>query len=130
MQKRTTRPQGTIARISRLRGLHRSQIRTIIVLLRTPASETEHGPPPRPVTGSEWDYEQLSVELIRAWRGQRSLAAFSRRLGSNSNMVASWEAKRRWPTAARALWAAERAGVDVCQRHAGSVAWRQRRRKA
>lgn len=30
-------------------------------------------------------------------------------------MVASWEAKRRWPTAARALWAAERAGVDVCQ---------------
>lgn len=30
-------------------------------------------------------------------------------------MVASWEAKRRWPTAARALWAAERSGVDVCQ---------------
>ncbi len=64
---------------------------------------------------SEWDYEQLGVELIRAWRGQRSLAAFSRRLGSSSNMVASWEAKRRWPTAARALWAAERSGVDVCQ---------------
>jgi transcriptional regulator with XRE-family HTH domain len=62
-----------------------------------------------------WDYEQLGVELIRAWRGSRSLAAFSRRLGSRSNMVASWEAKRRWPTAARALWAAERAGVDVCQ---------------
>ena len=30
-------------------------------------------------------------------------------------MVASWEAKRRWPTAARALWAAERSGVDVCR---------------
>src|SRR5688572_26388875 len=62
------------------------------------------------------DYEQLSAELIRAWRGPRTLAAFSRRLGSrSSSLVQNWEAKRRWPTAARALWCAERAGVDVCE---------------
>lgn len=28
-------------------------------------------------------------------------------------MVHNWEAQRRWPTAARALWCAERVGVDV-----------------
>jgi transcriptional regulator with XRE-family HTH domain len=62
------------------------------------------------------DYEQLGAELIRAWRGPRTLAAFSRRLGSrSSSLVQNWEAKRRWPTAARALWCAERAGVDVCE---------------
>jgi transcriptional regulator with XRE-family HTH domain len=62
------------------------------------------------------DYEQLGAELIRAWRGERSLAAFSRRLGSQGgSMVQNWEAKRRWPTAARALWCAERVGVDVCE---------------
>lgn len=59
------------------------------------------------------DYEQLSAELIRAWRGQRSLAAFSRRLGSSGGMVHNWEAKRRWPTAARALDCAERVGIDT-----------------
>jgi hypothetical protein len=64
----------------------------------------------------ERDYEQLGSELIRAWRGPRTLAAFSRRLGSrSSSLVQNWEAKRRWPTAARALWCAERAGVDVCE---------------
>jgi transcriptional regulator with XRE-family HTH domain len=59
------------------------------------------------------DFEQLSVELLRAWRGSRSRAAFSRRLGASVGMVHNWEAKRRWPTAARAFASAERAGTDV-----------------
>jgi transcriptional regulator with XRE-family HTH domain len=68
------------------------------------------------VKHGERDYEQLAAELIRAWRGARTLAAFSRRLGSrSSSLVQNWEAKRRSPTAARALWCAERAGVDVCE---------------
>jgi transcriptional regulator with XRE-family HTH domain len=52
-------------------------------------------------------------ELIRALRGGRSQTAFSRRLGSRANVVYTWESGRRWPTAAKTLWAARRAGVDV-----------------
>jgi hypothetical protein len=58
------------------------------------------------------DYERLAAELIRALRGRRSQLAFSRRLGFRTNVVHTWEAERRWPTASRALLAAERAGVD------------------
>lgn len=77
-------------------------------------SEPRVDPAPAATRGSTTrDYEQLSVELIRAWRSKRSLAAFSRRLGSSGGMVHNWEAKRRWPTAARALQCAEKVGVDT-----------------
>jgi hypothetical protein len=79
-------------------------------MLNSARKSVEPRVPRRP---SARDYEQLAAELIRAWRGQRSLAAFSRRLGSSGGMVHNWEAKRRWPTAARALECAERVGVDV-----------------
>ncbi len=59
------------------------------------------------------DPEKLAAELIRALRGRRSQAAFSRRLGFSTNVVHTWEAQRRWPTASRTLSAAERAGIDV-----------------
>jgi transcriptional regulator with XRE-family HTH domain len=59
------------------------------------------------------DYDALSGELIRALRGARSQAAFSRRLRYRSNVVRTWEAGRRWPTAARFLSACGRSGVDV-----------------
>jgi transcriptional regulator with XRE-family HTH domain len=59
------------------------------------------------------DYEAIAAELLRALRGNRSQRAFAQRLGYQSNTVYSWESKRASPTAARALWAAERAGVDV-----------------
>lgn len=59
------------------------------------------------------DYEQASVELLRALRGKRSQAAFSRRLGYRSNIVSRWENRRCWPTAAGVLRIAARAGVNL-----------------
>lgn len=56
------------------------------------------------------DPEMLARDLIRAIRGRRSQAAFSRRLQSKSNVVATWETGRRWPTAAKFFWAVSRAG--------------------
>jgi hypothetical protein len=58
------------------------------------------------------DYEGLSADLVRALRGSRSQAAFSRRLRYRSNVVRSWEAGRRWPTAARFFTACTRAGIE------------------
>ena len=60
-----------------------------------------------------YNYEALASELLRALRGERSQSAFARRLGYKSNIVYSWEAGRAFPTAARALRAAQRTGVDV-----------------
>lgn len=59
------------------------------------------------------DFELLASELLRALRGERSQTAFARRLGYKSNIVYSWEAGRAFPTAAKALWAARRTGVDA-----------------
>ncbi|HKO93224.1 MAG TPA: helix-turn-helix transcriptional regulator, partial [Polyangiaceae bacterium] len=59
------------------------------------------------------DFEAIASELLRALRGERSQTAFARRLGYKSNIVYSWEAGRAFPTAAKALWAAQRTGVDV-----------------
>jgi transcriptional regulator with XRE-family HTH domain len=59
------------------------------------------------------DYRTLSVELLRALRGGRSQSGFARRLGYRSNVVHAWESGRSFPTAARALEAAERVGADV-----------------
>jgi len=54
----------------------------------------------------------MASELVRALRGKRSQLAFSRRLGFRTNVVHTWEAQRRWPTASRSLAVAQRAGVD------------------
>lgn len=59
------------------------------------------------------DYQQIAAELIRALRGKRSQQALSRRLGSKSNVLYTWESGRRWPTASKFFWLAERVGVDV-----------------
>jgi transcriptional regulator with XRE-family HTH domain len=59
------------------------------------------------------DYDQIAADFIRALRGRRSQPAFCRRLGYKSNVAYTWESKRGFPTAARALWAAEKVGVPV-----------------
>src|SRR5687767_8936747 len=59
------------------------------------------------------DFDQVARELLRALRGKRSQVMFSRRLGYRTNVAYSWESGRRWPTAAVALGAANRAKVDV-----------------
>jgi transcriptional regulator with XRE-family HTH domain len=59
------------------------------------------------------DFDQLASEFLRALRGKRSQPAFCRRLGYKSNVAYTWESGRGFPTAARALWAAERVGVPV-----------------
>jgi transcriptional regulator with XRE-family HTH domain len=58
------------------------------------------------------DHELLAAELLRAVRGKRSQAAFSRRLRYRSNVVRAWENGRRWPTAARFFAACARAGLE------------------
>jgi transcriptional regulator with XRE-family HTH domain len=57
------------------------------------------------------NYEVLASEVIRALRGERSQAATSRRLGYRSNVVRTWEAGRRFPTASRFFWICGRLGV-------------------
>lgn len=59
------------------------------------------------------DFDLLAREFLAALRGHRSQAAWSRRLGYRSNVAYTWESGRRCPTAAEALRAARRAGVDV-----------------
>jgi len=59
------------------------------------------------------DHEQLARELVRALRGSRSQVQLSRRLGFSTNTIYSWEAGRRWPTAARFFHVAERTGHDL-----------------
>lgn len=59
------------------------------------------------------DTETLAREFLVALRGKRSQVAWSRRLGYRSNVAYTWEAGRRWPTAAEALRAAQRSGIDV-----------------
>jgi len=63
-----------------------------------------------------FDYEKVAAEWLRQIRGRRSQVAFSRRLRYKSNVVYLWESCRNWPTAAVALWAVSRTGVDVRQR--------------
>jgi transcriptional regulator with XRE-family HTH domain len=57
--------------------------------------------------------EQLASELIRALRGARSQPAFSRRIKCRSNVLYTWEAGRRYPSATRFFEVAGLAGVDV-----------------
>jgi hypothetical protein len=60
-----------------------------------------------------FDYARIASEFLRAIRGRRSQAAFSRRLGYRTNVLYLWEAGRSFPTAADALTAATRAGLDI-----------------
>lgn len=60
------------------------------------------------------NYETVASEFIRALRGHRSQPAFSRRLGYRSNVVYTWESGRGYPTAAVALQATRRVGVELC----------------
>lgn len=59
------------------------------------------------------DYGAVAAQFLRALRGKRSQPAFSRRLGYKSNVAYLWEHQRNFPTAAKALWAADRVGIDV-----------------
>ncbi|HTV20896.1 MAG TPA: DUF4423 domain-containing protein [Polyangiaceae bacterium] len=59
------------------------------------------------------DFERVAAEWVRALRGKRTQAAFSRRLGYSNSVVHRWEAGRAWPTAARFLEACEACGKDV-----------------
>lgn len=59
------------------------------------------------------DVDVIAREFVRAVRGHRSQIAFSRRIGYASNVVASWESGRRFPTAVEFFRAAERTGLDV-----------------
>ncbi len=51
--------------------------------------------------------------MLRAIRGSRSQVALARRLGYRANPITDWENGRRFPTAAEALRACERCGIDV-----------------
>jgi transcriptional regulator with XRE-family HTH domain len=59
------------------------------------------------------DYSRIARDFLRALRGKRSQAAFSRRLGYRTNVAYTWESGRAFPTAATVLAAAARTGVDV-----------------
>jgi hypothetical protein len=61
----------------------------------------------------ELDFNAIAAECVRALRGKRSQAAFSRRLGYQSSVVHRWESRQAWPTAARFLEVCERSGKDV-----------------
>jgi hypothetical protein len=52
--------------------------------------------------------EAIAADLVRALRGRRSCADFSRRLGYRSNIVRRWEAGECWPTASAFLAACAR----------------------
>src|SRR5690349_1890672 len=57
--------------------------------------------------------QQAASQFLRAVRGKRSQVAFARRLGYRANPITDWENGRRFPTAAEAVRACERAGIDV-----------------
>ena len=59
------------------------------------------------------DYAKIAREFLRNIRGRRSQAAFSRRLGYSTNVAYVWESGRAFPTAAKTLAAARRAGIDL-----------------
>jgi transcriptional regulator with XRE-family HTH domain len=59
------------------------------------------------------NHETLAKELVRSVRGQRSQVALSRRLRRRSNVLYTWEAGRRFPTAAAFFHLAQRVGLDV-----------------
>ncbi|MDD9941043.1 MAG: DUF4423 domain-containing protein [Myxococcales bacterium] len=61
-------------------------------------------------------HDRLASQLIVAIRGRRSQTALSRRLGCRSNVVYTWEAGRRFPTAAVFFRLAQLVRIDVGER--------------
>ena len=59
------------------------------------------------------DVEELSRQLVRHLRGERSQRALSRQLQYTTNVVYLWESGRRWPSASAFFWLAHRTGCDV-----------------
>jgi transcriptional regulator with XRE-family HTH domain len=59
------------------------------------------------------DFARIAADWVRALRGKRTQAGFSRRLGYSNSVVHRWESGRAWPTAARFLQACEACGKDV-----------------
>ncbi len=59
------------------------------------------------------DYDTLARELVRALRARRSQTQLSRRLGCRSNVLYTWEAGLRWPTASMTMELASRTRVDI-----------------
>lgn len=59
------------------------------------------------------DFQQVVAELVRALRGRRSQPALSRRLQFRTNVVYSWERRRRHPSVTQLLALAEKVGVDL-----------------
>lgn len=57
--------------------------------------------------------DSAARQLMRALRGPRSQAMFSRRLGFASNVAAKWESGQRMPSATQAFSYSQRLGVDV-----------------
>src|SRR4051812_7007275 len=52
--------------------------------------------------------EAIAADLVRAVRGKRSQADFSRRIGYRSNIAHRWESRACWPTASAFLRACAR----------------------
>lgn len=63
------------------------------------ASRRKKPVPPGASPATTYDYEELSVELLRALRGRRSRPGFSQYLGFKSNVAQRWESKISWPNA-------------------------------
>jgi transcriptional regulator with XRE-family HTH domain len=57
--------------------------------------------------------EDAASQLLRALRAHRSQVQLARWLGYQGNPITDWENGRRFPTAAEALRAARRTGVDL-----------------
>src|SRR5262245_16911585 len=64
-------------------------------------------------TDAPLDYGAVAADWVRALRGKRSQASFSRRLGYSNSVVHRWECGRAWPTAARFLQACQRSGKEL-----------------
>jgi DNA-binding phage protein len=67
----------------------------------------------RDVQNLDMNHGRLAQEFLRALRGKRSQARWSRRMGYRTNVAYMWEAGRSFPTASVALEGAQRAGIDV-----------------
>jgi transcriptional regulator with XRE-family HTH domain/DNA-binding transcriptional regulator YiaG len=90
------------------------------VAMKKRASRTA---PEKHVQAQSLDFEAISREWVRALRGKRSQASFSRRLGFASSVAHRWETGAAWPTAARFLEACERSGKNLAAAYA-TFFWR------
>src|SRR5690606_13750699 len=63
--------------------------------------------------GDPMNMAALASELVRALRGQRTQRAFAKRLGCSENVVYTWEAGRRFPSASRFLQIVRGSGINL-----------------